>query len=248
MARTDTLGNFLTDVADAIREKKGTSDAIQASDFDTEIANLPSGGANETAKIDSSCIHFTEVTGATSINAPTVNKPNYPNLAFKDLGTYKGIVFCFVRSDYTLSSNLELIAESEWFTYDNIEQKLVVCWCDDLSKTMTISQSLSKRIEAGTIAIRKGTKPGTVILNLLTQTTDTLYTVNPTNNLCIYIVSSIYNYADDRVQNAQFDNFEYVYIGKRIATFISTNNRQKDIMLSGASINAIIGIEIQLAQ
>lgn len=44
MARTDTLGNFLTDVADAIREKKGTEETIQASDFDTEIANLPSGG------------------------------------------------------------------------------------------------------------------------------------------------------------------------------------------------------------
>lgn len=44
MARTNTLGNFLTDVADAIREKKGTSETIQASEFDTEIANLPSGG------------------------------------------------------------------------------------------------------------------------------------------------------------------------------------------------------------
>ena len=44
MARIDTLGNFLTDVADAIREKGGTSEPIQASDFDTEIANLPSGG------------------------------------------------------------------------------------------------------------------------------------------------------------------------------------------------------------
>ncbi len=44
MARTDTLGHFLTDVADAIRTKKGTSDTMQASDFDTEIENLPSGG------------------------------------------------------------------------------------------------------------------------------------------------------------------------------------------------------------
>ena len=44
MARTDTLGNFLTDVADAIRTKKGTSEQIQASTFDTEIANLPTGG------------------------------------------------------------------------------------------------------------------------------------------------------------------------------------------------------------
>lgn len=53
MARTDTLPHFLTDVADAIREKKGTQETIQASDFDTEIENLPSGGDNN-AKIDTS--------------------------------------------------------------------------------------------------------------------------------------------------------------------------------------------------
>lgn len=44
MARTDSLPNFLSDVANAIKEKKGTNDIIQASNFDTEIANLPSGG------------------------------------------------------------------------------------------------------------------------------------------------------------------------------------------------------------
>ena len=43
MARTDTLGNFLTDVADAIREKKGTTGTILASNFDTEIASIESG-------------------------------------------------------------------------------------------------------------------------------------------------------------------------------------------------------------
>lgn len=44
MARTNNLNNFLADVADAIRTKKGTTDTILASDFDTEITNLPSGG------------------------------------------------------------------------------------------------------------------------------------------------------------------------------------------------------------
>ena len=43
MARTNTLGNFLTDVADAIRKKKGTTDTILASNFDTEIASIESG-------------------------------------------------------------------------------------------------------------------------------------------------------------------------------------------------------------
>lgn len=43
MARTNTLGNFLTDVATAIRKKKGTTDTILASNFDTEIASIESG-------------------------------------------------------------------------------------------------------------------------------------------------------------------------------------------------------------
>ena len=40
MARTDNLNNFLTDVADSIRTKKGTADIIPASNFDTEIASI----------------------------------------------------------------------------------------------------------------------------------------------------------------------------------------------------------------
>lgn len=44
MARIDNLTNYLIDVADAIREKKGTTDTIPAASFDTEIKNLPSGG------------------------------------------------------------------------------------------------------------------------------------------------------------------------------------------------------------
>lgn len=44
MARTDNLTNFLTDIANAIREKKGTSDKILASNFDTEIASIETGG------------------------------------------------------------------------------------------------------------------------------------------------------------------------------------------------------------
>lgn len=45
MARTDNLTNFLTDVASAIKEKKGTTDLIQPKDFDTEIQGI-AGGKN----------------------------------------------------------------------------------------------------------------------------------------------------------------------------------------------------------
>lgn len=44
MARIDTLNNFLTDVADSIREKKGTIEEIPAANFDTEIESISSGG------------------------------------------------------------------------------------------------------------------------------------------------------------------------------------------------------------
>lgn len=50
MARTDTLPHFLTDVADALRTKKGTSALIPANTFDTEIINLPSGGGSLQSK------------------------------------------------------------------------------------------------------------------------------------------------------------------------------------------------------
>ena len=43
MAKTDNLNDFLKDIADAIREKKGTSDPINAQDFADEIKN---GGGN----------------------------------------------------------------------------------------------------------------------------------------------------------------------------------------------------------
>lgn len=45
MARTDNLKNYLTDVAEAIREKTNTTDKIKASEFDTKIREI--SGASE---------------------------------------------------------------------------------------------------------------------------------------------------------------------------------------------------------
>lgn len=44
MARTNNLTNFLTDVADAIKQKTGNDSPILASDFDTEILTIPAQG------------------------------------------------------------------------------------------------------------------------------------------------------------------------------------------------------------
>lgn len=44
MSKQDNLTDFLTDVADAIREKKGTSDLINPQNFSDEIRSIQSGG------------------------------------------------------------------------------------------------------------------------------------------------------------------------------------------------------------
>lgn len=54
MADTSNLTNFLGDVADAIRAKKGTEDPIPAANFDTEIAGIETGSdtSDATATVD----------------------------------------------------------------------------------------------------------------------------------------------------------------------------------------------------
>ena len=44
MAKTDNLSDFLTDVANSIRTKTGTTDPINAQDFSDKILGLSSGG------------------------------------------------------------------------------------------------------------------------------------------------------------------------------------------------------------
>lgn len=58
MARTDNLNNFLTDVAQSIRDKKGTTENIKASDFDTEIASIETGGGADFEITDASYLFY----------------------------------------------------------------------------------------------------------------------------------------------------------------------------------------------
>lgn len=46
MAKTDNLSDFLTDVANSIRTKTGTTEQINAQDFSDKILNIPSSGEN----------------------------------------------------------------------------------------------------------------------------------------------------------------------------------------------------------
>ena len=48
MARIDNLKNFLTDIANAIKDKTGKPDNITPANFDTEIASIETGGGSST--------------------------------------------------------------------------------------------------------------------------------------------------------------------------------------------------------
>ena len=52
MAKNDNLKDLLTDVADAIREKKGTTDLINPQDFGEEIRGIESGSSMWTGHVD----------------------------------------------------------------------------------------------------------------------------------------------------------------------------------------------------
>lgn len=70
MARTDTLTNFLTDVAAAIKTVRGDETDIPAPEFDTEILNLTSGGGGDSTLkglIERNLTSITIPDGVTSI-------------------------------------------------------------------------------------------------------------------------------------------------------------------------------------
>ena len=61
MAKNNNLTDFLTDVADAIRTKKGTTAKINPQDFSSEIASIPTGGGSATTS--KSSVNFYDYDG-----------------------------------------------------------------------------------------------------------------------------------------------------------------------------------------
>ena len=51
MAKNDNLTDYLTDLADGIRAKKGTTEPINSQDFRKEIESISGGGASESSNL-----------------------------------------------------------------------------------------------------------------------------------------------------------------------------------------------------
>jgi hypothetical protein len=63
MSKANNLSEFLTDVANAIRSKKGTTALINPQDFSAEIESIPSGGGGGSASTSSGSVRFLDYDG-----------------------------------------------------------------------------------------------------------------------------------------------------------------------------------------
>ena len=186
MARTDTLGHFLTDVADAIRNKKGSSGTIQASSFDTEIASIPSGGSGEAIK--SNDVNFYDYDG-TILHSYT--KSEFNNLqAMPDNPTHEGLTsmgwnWTFQEAkDYMTTHNFLEIGQ----VYQPSDASIVIyVSLDEFSLNPYISFSIK-----GTATIDWGdnTTPDTITGTSVSTVINTPHTYSSAGDYVIKITST----------------------------------------------------------
>ena len=127
MARIDTLTNFLTDVAAAIKDKKGDSTPIPAPNFDTEIANLPSGD-DETLKglIERSLTSITIPSGVTKIGKQAfLFYSGLTSITIPDSVTYIGesaFQQCTGLTSIKIPNSVTYIGDSAFYVCSNLAE------------------------------------------------------------------------------------------------------------------------------
>ena len=90
MAKNDNLKDFLTDVADAIREKKGTTDLINPQSFSDEIRAFEIGGGGGGGAASANAVNFRDYDGTI---LHTYSKDEFLALsALPQLPTQKGLI------------------------------------------------------------------------------------------------------------------------------------------------------------
>lgn len=119
MSKQNNLTDFLTDVADAIREKKGTTEKINPQDFSEEIKGIESGGGNAEIEYADETIFGKDSYKNIKINEGVTSIGNYsfyyaPNIENVTLpSTMESIgEYCFAYSSITninLSDNIKSI-------------------------------------------------------------------------------------------------------------------------------------------
>jgi len=117
MARVNNLTDFLTDVATAIKTKKGSSTSIPAANFDTEILALPSQGMYQTKSI------------TINSNGTTVVRPDQNYDAIEELTVTVSIpVVSLQTKSYTFNTNqtIELLPDTGYSGFSSVNMTINV--------------------------------------------------------------------------------------------------------------------------
>lgn len=147
MAKNNNLTDFLTDVANAIREKKGTSDPINPQNFSDEIASIETGGGGgASAEGD---VNFRDYDG-TIVHSYT--KAQFLALsALPELPTHEGLVA--QGWNWTLAAAQSYVAEmgimeigANYDTNDNKTRLYFSIPYDNYSITLRYNQTSSKGV------------------------------------------------------------------------------------------------------
>lgn len=90
MAKNDNLKDFLTDVANAIRNKKGVTTLINPQDFSSEIASIDTGGGGEVTTLEEKDVNFYDYDGTLLFS---YTKEEFLDLsALPELPTSEGLI------------------------------------------------------------------------------------------------------------------------------------------------------------
>lgn len=157
----------------------------------------------------------------------------------------KGFVIIFVRSNYTVSDNITVIAETEFATDGSTNQKLILGWCDDFSENITVTQEEYARM--GIYALRMQFCETPTANDIILNETTTLgsITTSSTSNMCIYFVTNIYFTSYSTISNLDdFYNNGNTMVAQRMNWFIRYQQGEVSIPLE-TSGSAIIGIEMK---
>lgn len=203
MAKTDNLTDFLTDLADAIREKKGITEAINPQDFSGEIASIESGGgAVVSASI--SDVNFLDYDGTILYS---YTKEQFLALsAMPELPTREGLV-C-QGWNWTLNDAKEYVADygkqniGAMYITDDGDTRLYIriasdgkmtvplCWNQTVANGVSIDWGDGSTIQTFTGAGNKNTthtyaKPGDYVIRLKVADGCILGLGNGSSSYCI---------------------------------------------------------------
>lgn len=148
MARVNNLSNFLTDVASAIKTKKGSETAIPAANFDTEILALPSQGTYEQRVLN------------ISANGTQTITPSSGYDAIDELALTVAVPEKQLQSktyNFTQNTNIQLLPDSGYDGFDTVTLNINVPSSQVNNQNKTITQNGAYTADQGYTGIGTAT-------------------------------------------------------------------------------------------